>query len=743
MPQPTGPQGAEAFVGRARELAVLSAAWRQAGAGDGRLALVSGEPGIGKTELARAFARAAGDDGALVLWGSAWEDGGAPPYWPWVQVLRSYARQAGPEALAGAAGPQAAALGQLLPELGPARDAAGSGPAGSGPAARLRLFEAVCTVLDQASRAVPLAVILDDLHAAGRPSALLLRFAAAARLSRVLLVATYRTAEAALDPEVSDVIAALESASPPLTLGGLSTADIRLMLPGADAGVLAVVQRRSEGNPLFVSQVARLLGSGAATVEEVPVPAGIRQAVRRQVTRLRDTETGDGTLTAEQILATAAALGPRIDPALVAAALGAPADPVARLCDDATAIGLLGPGQDVGEVYRFRHALIRETLYGELAPQCRARAHHRIAAVLENSAGRSHAELAYHFLRAAPASAEAAARAVHHSRLAGQAALAALAWEEAAGHFRHALDVQRRAAQATPASRAALLLSLAEALTKTGPDPVAAPIIDEAARLARDAHEPPLLAAAALLNAQYLDFNAPADSAAALLREAAAALDPAAHALRARTLARLAITLAAAPAEARNFAERAVVDARGAVTCDPDGHAAATALATALAARHHVLWGSQDPVDALAAADEIIAAAQRAREPETELDGRVLRLTHLLELGDGPAAQRVLPELDRLAGSLRQSACPTPARSTGASCSRSGCTPTCPAATSSGWSGPCVTWWHVSTCRWRTPRPWSRSRPPTAPPSRPAAGSTNSSAAGWTRCVPTWYSSGR
>ena len=120
MPQPTGPQGAEAFVGRVRELAVLSAAWRQAGAGDGRLALVSGEPGIGKTELARAFARAAGDDGALVLWGSAWEDGGAPPYWPWVQVLRSYARQAGAEALAGAAGPQAAALGQLLPELGPA-----------------------------------------------------------------------------------------------------------------------------------------------------------------------------------------------------------------------------------------------------------------------------------------------------------------------------------------------------------------------------------------------------------------------------------------------------------------------------------------------------------------------------------------------------------------------------------------------------------------------------------------------
>jgi AAA ATPase domain len=172
MPQPAGtpdPQDAEAFVGRSHELAVLSAAWRQAAAGDTRLVLVSGEPGIGKTELARAFARSAADDGALVLWGSAWEDGGAPPYWPWVQVLRSYARQAGASALADATGSQAAVLGQLLPELGPVHE-----PTGSGSGARLTLFEAVCTVLDHASRAAPLAVILDDLHAAGRPSALLL-----------------------------------------------------------------------------------------------------------------------------------------------------------------------------------------------------------------------------------------------------------------------------------------------------------------------------------------------------------------------------------------------------------------------------------------------------------------------------------------------------------------------------------------------------------------------------------------
>ena len=428
------------------------------------------------------------------------------------------------------------------------------------------------------------------------------------------------------------------------------------MLPGAGADLLAVIQRRGEGNPLFVSQVARLLGQDTATVEEMPVPAGIRQAVRRQVARLGDAGTGDDSPAPGTVLATAAALGPGIDPALVAAALGAPAHPVARLCDRATEIGLLGPGQDVGEVYRFRHALIRETLYGELTPQARAEAHHKIAEVLDNSPGRSHAELAYHFLRAAPASTQAAARAVHHCRRAGQEALDALAYEEAADHFRHALDVQARAALATTASRAELLLSLAEALTKTGPDADAARVIDEAVRLARQADEPRLLAAGALLNAQHLDFNAPADNVTALLREAAAALDPTDHALRARTLARLAITLVPDPDAARAAAGQAVQEAREAAARDPDARASAAALATSLAARQHVLWGTQAPADALAAADEILTAARRAEEPETELDGHILRLTQLLVLGDGPAAQRVLPELDRMADSLRQPA---------------------------------------------------------------------------------------
>ncbi len=453
MPEPAGPQGGDDFVGRARELSVLSAVFRQAARGDTRLALVSGEPGMGKTELARAFARSVPGDGGLVLWGSAWEDGGAPPYWPWVQVLRSYAQQAGSPALAEAAASRAAVLGPLLPELDPAGEAAGPGAAGSGPGARLTLFEAVCAVLDRISRDAPLVVILDDLHAAGRPSALLLRFAAAARLSRVLILATYRTAEAAADPEVSDVIGGLESASPPLVLPGLADEDIRLMLPAAEPELIAAIQRRGEGNPLFVSQVARLLGHGASTLDEVPVPAGIRQAVRRQLARLGAPDAA----AAEQILTGRKSWLPRRRsarvsiPALVATALMVPAEPVSRLCDQATGLGLLAPRPGRRRGLPVRPRADQGDRLRRAHPPGAGPGSRQDRPGAGQHPGRSPAELAYHYLRAAPASAEAAAQAVRCSQLAGQVRWPPWPGRKAAGHFRDALDVQRRAAHATTA----------------------------------------------------------------------------------------------------------------------------------------------------------------------------------------------------------------------------------------------------------------------------------------------------
>jgi hypothetical protein len=650
------------FVGRDAELAALGAALADAANGrGGGLVLISGEPGIGKTMLADTFARRARGQGAQVAWGSAWEDSGAPPYWPWVQVLRSFERNAGAAALAEAAGPGAGLLGQLVPshESLPGASADGTG-------ARLALFDAVATTLDRASQAAPLVVVLDDLHAAGRASALLLRFVFEARLARVLLIALYRDVEARLDDELSEVVSALEASATLITLGGLSREEIHILLPGAGQGILAAIERRSEGNPLFIAQVARMLASGSGTVADVDVPPGIRQTIRRQITQLTQSATLSGTgdgkatelptgTTAGKVLTTAAVLAGDPDPGLVAQVLGTSAESVSAVFDRAARVGVLRASSATPQGYVFAHALIREALYGELSPRGRAEAHRLAAAVLEQLPWRaqaSNAELAHHYLRAIPAETTArkasgiARRAVEYAGLAGRDALGALAYEEAAAHFQQALEALGRAADVPPASRCEFLLGLAEALLNSGATQRAEPHLREALRLARESGAARQLAAAALLSAAHLDFNAPDESAASLLREASDALGTDAPALRARILARLAIALAGDPEPARAAAGQAVQVAR------QSGDAGA--LAAAFGARQHVLWGTQTPGDALAGATEIVAAARAADDPERELDGHVLRLTHLLELCDGPAARRELAQIERLAAQLRQ-----------------------------------------------------------------------------------------
>ena len=105
------------FVGRARELAELRAGVDEAFAGRGRLFLLSGEPGIGKSRLAEELAQIGRARGATVLLGRCWEAGGAPAYWPWIQALRAYVRACDAETLAEQAGAGAADLAQVVPEL--------------------------------------------------------------------------------------------------------------------------------------------------------------------------------------------------------------------------------------------------------------------------------------------------------------------------------------------------------------------------------------------------------------------------------------------------------------------------------------------------------------------------------------------------------------------------------------------------------------------------------------------------
>jgi eukaryotic-like serine/threonine-protein kinase len=162
----TEPHHLGLFVGRKRELAQLNAAIDDALVGRGRVVLLSGEPGIGKTRLADELADDAASRGMRVVWGRCWEGGGAPAYWPWVEVLRSLIlNDTREKERHSALAPEIAQLiRELSPEIVPPR--VPSDPM----QARFRLFDAVATLLKQSARSVPLLVILDDLHEADHGS---------------------------------------------------------------------------------------------------------------------------------------------------------------------------------------------------------------------------------------------------------------------------------------------------------------------------------------------------------------------------------------------------------------------------------------------------------------------------------------------------------------------------------------------------------------------------------------------
>ena len=105
------------IVGRARELEVFRAAFDRMLAGRRQLLLISGEPGIGKTHCAEALADVAEDQGALVLWGHCHEEAGAPPYWPWVQILRAYVDASSLDEVRLNMGTAAKDIAALVPEL--------------------------------------------------------------------------------------------------------------------------------------------------------------------------------------------------------------------------------------------------------------------------------------------------------------------------------------------------------------------------------------------------------------------------------------------------------------------------------------------------------------------------------------------------------------------------------------------------------------------------------------------------
>jgi tetratricopeptide (TPR) repeat protein len=625
------------FVGRDAELRILRSELDAALAGEGRIAFLLGEPGIGKTRTATALAGEAAARGACVVWGRCHEVAGAPAYWPWVQALTA-ARDALPES-------SVSELAALLPVLAEA-----GAPTGDAfpEQARFALFQRVAGALEKAARSRPLAIALDDLHWADAGSLRLLEVLGR-ELAQIplLVIATLREGEAGTTGETARLLSSLLRLGCSVRLSGLARDAVAALLSDrldeAPAGaVVEQVLGVTDGNPYLVIELAHLLAAGASPFADgarrATVPPGARELLRRRLAPL--------PAASQQALRAGAVVGREFELAPLARMLG---ESEPRLLDALAAPVALGLVREVpGAVGRFAfaHALLRETLYEGLAPGERTALHAAFADVLEaEGADRDERlpSLAHHCFEAAQAG--DSARAIRHGCAAGERALSLLAFEEAAAHFERA----RAALAAAPGSdgfRWQVLSGLGVAFHASGEHARADAAFGEAVAAARDTGATAfgttvLRYARAKREVGVLDtvMNG-------LLEEALARLTPDPTPLRAMLLARLAAGLQLQPGASkrvRQLSDEAVAIGRG--LGDP------AVLGFVLSRRILSLVGPDDLAERLATTDEILATP--GVPPGIELDALVSRVDVYAERGDRAGLDHALAAFEQKARASR------------------------------------------------------------------------------------------
>ncbi len=464
------------FVGREQELDRLRSAFDQTLSGAGRVVMVVGEPGIGKTRTVMEVETHARMRGAQVLWGRAHEASGAPAYWPWVQALRSHIATSDEGQLRSELGSGASEVARIvsdvrerLPDL--PEPAAVTDPE----SAQFRLFDAVTAFLRNASTNAPLVVVFEDLHWADRPTLLLLQhLAREIARSRLLVVGTYRDADLDRQHPLSATLAEMnrEQLFERVFLRGLTRDEVDTYVRQTantepSRAVLDRVYEETEGNPFFLSQVVALMAQQgtltATSLSDVALPEGVVQALGQRLDRL----SGQ----CNELLSIAAVSGREFGHESLAAATEHDDDTLLRLIEEALDGRVIEETSMAGE-YRFTHALMQETLLGELSTARRVAMHARIAESLErlwgDRAERHAAELARHYAESARLNRDHAEHALHFSKLAAEQAERQFAWSEAARHYEQWLTLVSRAADGPGEDEADLLTAYGGCLIRAG-----------------------------------------------------------------------------------------------------------------------------------------------------------------------------------------------------------------------------------------------------------------------------------
>jgi tetratricopeptide (TPR) repeat protein len=401
------------MVGREGEFETLRRSWCEAGAGRGEMVLVSGEPGSGKTRLARELMDYARITGGTVLSGGCYELEAATPYLPFVEAIRSWVHQSADDEIRTVIGDSGAELARLAPELmsriGPFTDV----PELSAPEERLRLFDGISRFLFSLAGEGGLVLFVDDLQWADQASLSLLHYLVRIiGAERVLVLGCYRETELDRAHPLAEALDDWnrERAAVRIHLRRLeieATAAMLTVLLGDEClteSFCEDIHRETEGNPFFVEEVVKTLVEEEQIVCErgewrrrdrgarLVLPQGIKAAIGRRLDRVSGPTT--------DVLRTAAILGKNFNYGELAAVVDADEELLLDALDEAVAAQLLETG--AADVVAFTHDKIREVLYHELNPIRRRRLHTRIADGLEalrERGGRVAVEdLAHHYI---------------------------------------------------------------------------------------------------------------------------------------------------------------------------------------------------------------------------------------------------------------------------------------------------------------------------------------------------------
>jgi DNA-binding winged helix-turn-helix (wHTH) protein len=650
-----------AFVGRTDELKWLGAALAEAGAGRGRICLLAGEGGIGKTRLAEEIAAEAASRGFLVLEGRGYDDEGMPPFWPWKQILWALDNLLGQEAVREFAGAEAEDLAKLVPDLERRLERRPGASGGDADDDRYYLFQALTEFLVRASVRQPLWITLDDFHWADTSSARALEFMARALgRARIGMLVTFRGDE--LDAVRAKAIARVQrqACTERRELGGLSSQSVGQLLERAGLPAASdVVERISSvtaGNPLFVTQLAPLLVDRGVVedpegIVTLSLPSVIREALSRRIEGL---EVGT-----QAVLGVAAVLGQTFKLSDLRRASGLETNAVLEVLDELRERNILREASDQQGLYEFVHPLIREIVYRGIGEAERAVLQRTVALAIEQSCEKWPAarldELAHHYSEAAKAG--VAEKAMHYTRLAAVKAFESLAFEESTRYYRRALAALDLCDAPDERERCGLLLGLGHALRGVGVDSTAIRgVFQDVADRARALNDADLFADAALAFAgggplrrgSLTEMGVVDATEVSLLGSAADALGEKDSEKKALVLSWLARSLYhSSETQRRTRAADDAVDMARRMKSDP-------LLGSTLFLRQQVLRTPHVLDRRIEDLTEIIGIAGRTSARELELDARYERAWAYTQAARIADAEADIQTVEHIANELRQ-----------------------------------------------------------------------------------------